>query len=347
MRRDQRSWRSSVLAAGLLLIACAPQPEAADELQPGARRQAVCGEASDATLAVFSGLRPHCAGCHFSGVRGYFASLTTFQNLVVGDPRLVNAADPDKSELVRLLVGTGTGSFKAMPTGAKSYPDLVSAGTATLTVDQIRQWMRGLSAQARSASPNPRSPRVKRLNAQQIQRTLYQQLGLGFSDFFTTGFSFGVERAVAKGGDELYPLQPSDALPGPFGTEDARDVALGGGSVIWQRTEDSTLSPGFLLTLTQMSQRWCRLSLAKPGNLALFPAGTVRTTEAANVKAAISRWFLRFHGTHATQAEVDALYAQVWIPVFTQLPANPIPNAEAGFTALCSSFIRHPKWIFY
>ncbi|HEY1086609.1 MAG TPA: hypothetical protein VGE37_02905, partial [Archangium sp.] len=103
-------------------------------------RQAACGEASDETVRIMRGLAPHCEGCHVSGTRAFFASVSSFQNLVVSDARLIKPGSPDESEFVKLLVGTGTGAFTRMPIGTKTYADLVADGAATLTVDEVKDW---------------------------------------------------------------------------------------------------------------------------------------------------------------------------------------------------------------
>jgi hypothetical protein len=325
-----------LLVVALGLAACeqpAPPPAAS------VTRQASCGEASDETVRIMQGLAPSCEGCHLTGVRAYWSSVSSFQNLVVANPALITPGDPDASEFVRLLEGAGRGAFKQMPIGTKRYADLVAEGTASLPIDDVKAWVRGLTVQARNAQPDFSAPRVSRLKPEQVQRALYQQLGLAHGDFFTTAGEYGIVMAEQRT-DELYPFQPNDALPAPRqqGPRD-RFQALGGGSSYGQRRSDLSVSPGFVLTLTQVSQRWCRLGLNKQNNVALFPTGATRTTDAANVKATIRRWFLHFHGRRATDAAVEQLYTAVWQPLST--------DPEAAWVGLCSSFIRHPDWIFY
>jgi len=321
----------------LLLVAGCSRSQS--EAPVAKTHQAACGEASDETVRVMRALAPHCEGCHNIGVRAYFGSITTFQNLVVANPKLVVPGDPDASEFVRLLEGKGKGAFTQMPIGTKTYAALAADGTASLSVDDVKAWVRGLTAQARSASPDFSAPRVSRIKPEQLQRALYQQLGLSHADFFTSANEYGIPMAESRG-DDAYPLQPNDALPAPR-QQPPRDrfQALGGGSAYGQSRSDFTTAPSFVLTLTQVSQRWCRSSLTKVGNLALFPAGATRATDAANVKATIRRWFTHFHGTRATDQEVDDLSTAVWVPLAS--------DAEAGWVGLCSSFIRHPDWIFY
>lgn len=306
------------------------------------RAQAVCATpASTETVRVMQGLKPACEGCHAQGARGYFASVEAFQSLLVSDVRLVKPGSPDESELVRLLEGQGTGAFKQMPIGQKSYAQLVAEGAATLPVSDVRAWIQGLAAQQRDSRPDPEAPRISRMTGAQMQRALYQQLGLRHEDFFSSANEFGIPMAESRG-DDFYPLQPPDALPMPRQTPPAeRYHGLGGGSVVNQVTQDRTTSPTFALTLTQVSQRWCRRALAMTDNPALFPAGTKRTADPADVKATLRRWSLHFLGERFTDAQVDALYQGVFVPLSTPT------DTEPAYVGVCSYFIRHPHWIFY
>lgn len=330
----------ALLWSVVLLAACDAQAPARPTQT---KEQAACGQASDETVRVMRAMAPACEGCHLAGTRAFFASVSAFQNLIVADARLVKPGDPDASELVKLLEGNGTGAFKQMPIGTKTYADLVTAGTVTLSIDEVKAWIRGLASAARDARPDPNAARVTRMRAEHVQRALYQQLGLQYSDFFTNGSNFGIVLASPIT-DDNYPMQPVDALPKPLSSETAdRFMGLGGGSVLIQQRKDLTVSPTFALTLTQVSQRWCRMAYRKPGNVALFPGGTTTATDAANVKATARRWFRHFHGTKPSDAEVDALYDRVWAP----LHAGSAANTEAAWVGLCSAFIRHPDWIFY
>lgn len=325
----------TLLVVSVCLSACAQEPGGA----VARTQQASCGEASEETVRVMQALAPSCEGCHLTGVRAYWSSPTAFQNLIVANPALIKPGDPDESEFVRLLEGKGRGAFQRMPIGEKSYAELVAAGQATFSVAAVKDWVRGLTTQARSANPDYTAARVGRLKPEQIQKALYQQLGLSHADFYTSAGEYGIAMAETRG-DDRYPFQPADAIPAPRqGAPRERFQQLGGGSSFGQRKSDLTLAPSFLLTLTQLSQRWCRLSLSQPGNVALFPTGTTRGTDAANVKATIKRWFLHFHGTRASDAAVDELYAMVWTPLSA--------DSEAAWVGLCSAFIRHPDWILY
>jgi hypothetical protein len=328
--------RTTLLMA-LVFFGC---ETAAPPSRVAVKQQAECGQASDETVRIMRGLAPSCEGCHVNGARAFFSSVGSFQNLIVADARMVIPGDPDNSEFIKLLEGRSAGAFTSMPIGTKSYADLVADGTATLTVEEVKQWIRNLATQARDARPDVAAPRITRVKAEQVQRALYQQLGLGYADFFTDAAEYGIAMAQPRT-DETYPFQPVDDYLPPR-TTDPRDRfhGLGGGSVVTQARADLSPAPTFVLTLTQLSQRWCRLGFRKTGNVALFPTGTTQATDAANVKATIARWFLHFHGTRASAAQIDTMYSTVWTPLFTT-------SAEAGWVGLCSAFIRHPDWIFY
>ncbi|PTL81991.1 hypothetical protein [Vitiosangium sp. GDMCC 1.1324] len=309
---------------------------------PEPQTQSTCGTpASTETLRIMQGLKPHCEGCHAQGARGYFASADAFQSLLVADPRLVKAGSPDDSELVRLLEGRGSGAFKQMPIGEKSYSQLVSEGAATLPVADVRAWIQNLGAQQRDARPAANAPRITRMSATQIQRALYQQLGLAHEDFFISAAEYGIPMAESRN-DDFYPMQSPDALPAPRQTPTAeRFYGLGGGSVMTQTSHDRSVSPTFALTLTQVSQRWCRLGLAKSGNVALFPPGTKRTANPEDVKATLRRWSMHFLGERLSDAQVETLYTRVFVPLATPT------DTEPAYVGVCSYFIRHPHWIFY
>ncbi|WP_342380533.1 hypothetical protein NVS55_12975 [Myxococcus stipitatus] len=328
-----------VLAA--VSLACGQQEGAPSPVATQSQQSTCVPPPGAETKRVYEGLKPHCEGCHVQGNRGYFASLEAFQGLMVADTRMVKAGKPDESELVRLLEGKGTGAFNQMPIGQKSYAQLVTDGTATLTMERIRTWVQELGAQQRGAEPNVDAPRITRKSANQMQRALYQQLGLVHEDFYIVGLEHNIPMAEMRDGDHL-PLLSPDALPMPRqkGTEE-RYHGLGGGSTVRQISEDRTASPTFALTLTQVSQRWCRRALGKAGNTALFPTGTVRTANPVDVKATLRRWSLHFLGERFTDAQVEDLYTKVFVPLSTPT------DTEPAYVGVCSYFIRHPRWIFY
>jgi hypothetical protein len=287
------------------------------------------------------GLRPICQGCHSSGTRGFFASASAFQNLLVLDPRLVAPGDPDHSELVRLLEGRGTGAYTQMPAVGLSYIARVAAGQATLTMEQIRAWVLALKPAERDPTPDPDAPRIARIGAVQIKRALYQQLGLSDDDFFQSGDNFGISMATAND-DQTYPLKGADELPAPFQRAPAdRHLAIGGGAIADQARPQPAIFPSFLHTLTQVAQRWCRLALAKPSNSALLPDGATLSADPGAARALLTRWHRHFLAERPTAEEVDAVYTEVFAPLAASA------GIEPAYVGTCSFFIRHPRWIFY
>lgn len=319
------------------------QPIAVQTPQPARAAMETCVPTgiSTASFEVYTALAPHCAGCHSTGDRGYFASAEAFQALLVADAHMVKPGAPDDSELVRLLEGTGTGAFTQMPIGVDTYADLAQRGDASMSMAQIRAWVTALGTQQRHGAPNRDAPRIRRLSATHIKRALYQQLGLDDTDFFTTAHSYGLPLNHAAN-DQRYPFLAPEDLPAPWkASTRERYTALGGGSVFQQVPPDATYAPSAVLTLTQVAQAWCRLGLEKDGNTALVPAGMALTAEPSAAKALIARWGVHFWGEQLPAAEVDALHDTVFAPLSTA------SDAMTGYVGVCSTFIRHPKWMFF
>jgi hypothetical protein len=339
--RSHLSHRPLVISLLLASAACDEAP--ADGGRAGAACDGPTPEERAKNQVIFDGLSGSCAGCHASGARGYFESIEAFESLLAYEPSLVVPGDPDGSELVRLLEGKGTRAFKQMPIAGKPYAGLVEAGNATLTVAAIREWVGNLQAQERDERPSIDAPRVTRIGANEVIRVLYAQLGLSDDDFFQPASSFDLPMKSAQG-DGNYPIASPDSTPAPYeGLPAERFASLGGGSAMFQVATDATPSPSFLGTITQVSQAWCRLALEKPGNAALLPAGTTLggSGDAAAVKALIRHWSLHFHAVGATEEEIDAVYQDVFLPLEAET------DALTGYVGTCSSFIRHPRWIFY
>ena len=318
-----------------VLVSCSAPPSGS-----ASKRQEICGTpATAATRIIYEGLKAECAGCHQSGTRGYFSSLGAFQALLVSDPRLVAPGNPDGSELLKLLEARGTGAFKQMPIAGQPYA-LRTAGAGASIAD-IRAWITALTAQARDNRPAPLARPITRISAQQAQRALYQQLGLVHDDFFIVASEYSLPMAETRG-DGRYPVLSQDSLPAPRqGEASGRFEGLGGGAVVGQVKPDSSITPTFVLTLQQVSQAWCRLALAKPGNVALFPAGMAVSSDPASAKTTIQRWSTHFLAQSMPASEVEALHAEVFAPLLVET------NQTSAYVGLCSYFIRHPLWNFY
>lgn len=296
------------------------------------------------TERVFDGLKPICEGCHVAGERGYFASLEAFQSLLVSDARYVVPGDPGNSVLVALLKGTSRGAFAQMPPSGDTYAVLAANGAATVSIDDVEGWITALANQVRDPSPDKNAPRITRVTANQVRVALYQQLGLDAADFFIPAYEFGIEMAEARG-DDNYPLLSPDDLPAPRqGTTEARHANLGGFSIVAQQTADREPSGNYVNTLVQLSQRWCRMAIDKPGNTALFAEGTSSADESeANVTSTVKRWSRLFHAIEIDDAEAKRLYTELFVP----LRADPAADTTSAWSGVCSYFIRHPSWVFY
>lgn len=336
-------WRSALAAASALLVAsCSGNSgteKPADESCAGPTM-----EEHARNQAVFDALQPTCEGCHSTGSRGYFASLQAFESLVVYNPDEVVPGKPDESQLILLLEGKGTRAFTQMPISGPTFADIAAKGGTSLTVAQIRDWVTNLQARAQDKLPSIEARRITRIGAADVQRALYQQLGLSDDDFFVPASNFSIPHKTSQD-DNNYPLTSPDSIPAPYeALPTERYASLGGGAPMVQMKADATVSPSFVGTLTQVSQRWCAKALAKTPNAALLPAGASIATGSAEpdkVKAILRYWFLHFHSVDATPAEIDRVYDGVFLP----LEAG--KDVQTGYIGACSYFIRHPDWIFY
>jgi hypothetical protein len=335
-------WRSALAASALLGAGCSGGEgtnKAADEVCSG---PTMAEHAQN--QAVFDALKPTCEGCHSTGSRGYFASLQAFESLVVYEPKEVVPGKPDESQLILVLEGNGTRAFKQMPPSGPTFADIAVKGGSTLSMAQIRDWVTKLQARAPDKLPSIDARRITRIGAADVQRALYQQLGLSDADFFTPATEYSIPHKTSQD-DSKYPLSSADSIPAPYeNLQVDRFASLGGGSAMNQARTDTTISPTFVGSITQVSQRWCAMALAKSPNAALLPAGASITTGSAEpdkVKAILKSWFLHFHAVQATPADVDQVYTGVFLP----LEAG--KDAQTGYIGACSYFIRHPDWIFY
>lgn len=296
--------------------------------------------------AIRKGLEAFCKDCHSSGNKGFFASLQAFEDLLVYNEALVIPGDPEKSKLVQLLDGKAAGAYSQMPISGDSYAKLADSGKATLTMDEIRSWIKELTPRPKSTAPDPGAITVHRMTAAQLVSTLYAQLGLTADDFYTPGKSYGVTLAVQKQEDNLAIISP-DWLPGPWGDQGPlrRYFSLGGNSAVANRDTDLTASPGFVQVLVPLSQRWCKMAIEKPSSQALLFTKTTPDTrsdeDAAGIKANIAYQYRHFLSDKPADGEVDGIFNDV----FTPLEAESDPRT--AWSGVCSYFIRHPRWVFY
>lgn len=295
---------------------------------------------------IMKALASNCAGCHTQGSTPFFASLSTFESLLVYNEKYVVPGHPEQSYLVRLLQGAGEGTYKQMPLSGDSFVKLAAAGNTEVTLAQIEAWITALTPRPRVTTPDPGAVTVQRQSAEQIRNTLYAQLGLTQDDFFqpVANVVYGTPAMPTKGEDN-YPLHGADELPATFEVEPhMRHAALGGGQSLEGRKRDLAASSPFAQTLVAVSQRWCKIAIAKPTSTLLFPHvdRTAKSATAADdIQKNLGYLHLHFLGEPADPAEIEDVFQNVFLPL--EAESDP-PTAWAG---VCSYFIRHPKWIFY
>lgn len=289
-------------------------------------------------------LAPTCAGCHTTGAKPYWASLTAFETMVY-DPKYVVRGDPDASLLVKLLKATAQGAFTRMPPG-ENYEAALARGAGSLSIAEVEQWIRDLPPQGTvREEPLPERFTVRRLTAEEMVVSAMSQLGLTLEDFVDSSAGWQDREYTVRGGGFF--IWPKDWAPG-ISTQyvsDARTVerfeALGGMAAVDNRGKDVNLSPAAVQTLVQMSQAWCKKALEKPGNTALLRHVTLAdrsTTKPAEIKQNIGAMHLRMLSEPASAATVDELYTRLYLP-------NEATSTKVAWTAVCASFIRHPLWL--
>lgn len=290
-------------------------------------------------------LAPACAGCHLTGSKPYWASLTAFETMVY-DPKYVVAGDPDSSGLIKLLKGTAPGSFKQMPPG-ETYQAALDRGAGTMTIAQVEQWIRELGPRG-AVREEPIAERftVRRLTAEEMVLSAMSQLGLTLEDFIDTSRPTWQDEGYTVRGGRFF-VWPKDWAPG-ISTQyvsDARTVeryeALGGMAAVDNRTKDTNLSPAAVQTIVQLSQAWCKRAIEKPGNTAVLRHVTLadkspaKTTE---IKRNIGALYLRMLSEPPSDATIDELYTKVYLPAEAT-------STKVAWTAVCASFMRHPLWL--
>lgn len=294
------------------------------------------------------GLAPACEGCHITGNKPFFASLTAFENGLVYDERYVKRGDPENSMLVQLLEGTASGSYSQMPPG-QHYEELVANGRTTLTIEQVKAWIRDLPPPPkRLEAADPESFSVRRLSAEEMVVSLMDQLGLTLEDFVSTSDPDWRNKAYVVNGGKLF-VWPGDWSPGISGeyVSDSRSVerfeALGGGNSLLYRKRDVSFGPSAAQTLVQMSQAWCARAVDKKGNTAVLRYVTLADTSASNpdaVQKNLRALYLRMLGQPPSEEEAKQLYEQVYVPLEAK-------STRLGWIGVCAALIRHPLWITY
>jgi hypothetical protein len=285
--------------------------------------------------AIMRGLAPTCAGCHAAGPNPFLASARAFDTLFAFNEKIVVPGHPEQSYLIELLQGTAKGTYTQMPLSGDSFVALEAEGKTGVTLAQIESWISQLTPGAKDTTPDPDIVTIKRLSAAQVRKTLYAQLGLTDKDFFdsTSATTNGIPVLLSLGEDN-YPVHGPNELPGLFYPEPAtRFTALDG----------TRPTPPFAQALVNISQRWCKMAVAKSdSDKLLFPyvdKNAKSATAADDIKKNLAYWNLHFLGEPADAADIDDVFQNLFMTLETE---SDTPTAWAG---VCSYFIRHPKWI--
>lgn len=289
-----------------------------------------------------------CAGCHTGGNKPYWASLDAFENGLVYDERWVKRGDPDNSGLVKLLEGHNPGTYPQMPPG-ETFAATVADGRSTVSLDDVKAWIRELPERGSvNEGPSPTAFTVRRLRADEIIESMMQQLGLELADFVSTDSPNWKNEAYTVRGGRFF-MWPTDWSPGISGqyVSDSRATeryeSLGGAVVLQGRKNDAALGPTAVQSLVQASQAWCRIAVDKPGNKAVLRHVTLADkseTKSAEIKKNITSLSLRMLGDVPSEADVNELYTDVYLPLEAQ-------GTKYAWTAVCAALIRHPKWLSY
>ena len=297
--------------------------------------------------AVMAALEPACARCHGTGSnKPFFASLDAFETLLVFSDRYVVAGHPEQGELMPLLRGAGSGAFKQMPLAGPPFAALSDSGDTEITMAELETWIRGLNADVKLDTSGANGIVQQRLDAEHIQRSMLDQLGLTLADFWQIDESGAPGEAFV----DAYPMRAPDDLPmnpSPLGHSNTpyaawgRYTAMGGPNRLARVRTRSEVSPTFLLNFVQTAQSWCGIAVQKPNNpvLGTLTASDTTATNLPGIRANIARLYLRMIGEPPTEPDVDALLA-VYTPYESQ-------SVQIAWTATCASILRNPLWLTY
>lgn len=141
------------------------------------------------TREVFEGLSPTCSPCHSEGQSlPAFESLASFERLIVSNPAWISPGEPERSELLSLLTGAGSGVYAQMPPSGLSYTERVTDLSAQRppapSADNLSAWIEGLSPGALITTPEeeacaelPVQTTLSRLSRGDYQRAIEDLLG--------------------------------------------------------------------------------------------------------------------------------------------------------------------------
>ncbi|MGV3624221.1 MAG: hypothetical protein ACO1OB_25610 [Archangium sp.] len=289
-----------------------------------------------------------CAGCHTGGNKPYWASLDAFENGLVYDERWVKRGDPDNSGLIKIIEGHNPGSYPQMPPG-ETFEATVADGRSKISLDELKVWIRELPERGSvNEGPSPDAFTVRRLRSDEMIQSLMKQLGLELADFVATDSPNWKNEAYTVRGGRFF-MWPTDWSPGISGqyVSDSRATeryeSLGGAVILQGRKNDATLGPTAMQSLTQASQAWCRMAVDKANNKAVLRHVTLADTsdtKSVEIKKNITSLSLRMLGEPPSDADVNELYADVYLPLEPQ-------GTKFAWSAVCAALIRHPKWLAY
>ena len=308
--------------------------------------------------SIYDKMRPTCVGCH-SGAwdKGFFDSFDAFTNLLVyatdgdGEPRYVVPGDSENSVLVDLLEGDAAGNYPQMPLD-RPFTEYEADGETFVTTQEVRDWIDGMDGGAPPVVDTAPTDEqlVRRVRADQLQALLYDGLGLDDSDFWSMATNYGYYEVVGNGQNANLPMRDPAATPDHTVNSNFRAsaterwFAVGGPDYGNGRTRSQELSPAFMQTITQVSQAWCRVAITKSGNDAVLKHATLSdnsTDNATAIRDNLQYLHLRLLGEPPTDDETTEMFTDVF-QVYEALS-----NAEAAWTAVCSTLVRDPRFLTY
>ncbi len=291
---------------------------------------------------VYTRLLPTCGGCHTVTQRPYFESLATFQRLLVDDRSWIVPGHPESSPLLRLMDGTGPKPMPLPPAGP--FTTLERQGLTQISFAELEAWVRSLQGTTTPPALDP--PRLRRKSVTQLLRALKDQLGLVDADLYrpvtVTNPLPGTNPTMYGVTSDLYAARSPHALPEPEPELAALYSALGGADPLAGTPSNLAITSSYALTITHLSQAWCRAAVTKPNNATFFMRASpteTSATGATNIKANLRDLSFKMLGEPPTQAEVDDLFS-----VFQAYESKGLPTA---WTAVCAALVRDPLWLLY
>jgi hypothetical protein len=328
-----------------LLAACESTPPSGHETGDGG--VPMCAESDNDAIRL--ALEESCVACHGAGAsKPFFASLRSFEDLLVYDPFYVTPGDAGGSRLMALLEGRATGAFTQMPLGGDPFATRAARGETGITMDALRAWIETLPPRgANDTEPDPESIATRPLRAEEMLRALADQVGLDFEEDFISSMGNNYDSpTVVLGGS--FPVRSPDAVfdlhYGADAVAEERFTNLGGPSWLGGVMRRKEVNPGFTLTLAQLSQAWCSYAIVDLDRRALFTAvgpDDPSSTHSAAIKENLAYVHLRMLGEPATRAEIDRLYDSLFVPYETA------ESPRTAWVAICSAMVRHPLWMTY